>query len=54
MNKEQLLFAARQARKKAYAPYSSFKVGAALLTEANRIYTGCNVENSAYSLTCCA
>lgn len=37
-----------------YAPYSGFKVGAALLTKSNRIYTGCNIENAAYTPTNCA
>ena len=38
----------------AYAPYSNFHVGAALLTKDDKIYTGCNVESSSYSLTLCA
>lgn len=42
------------ARKKAYTPYSGFKVGAALLTKDGKIYTGCNIENAAYSPTVCA
>ena len=43
-----------EAHKNAYAPYSNFKVGAAVLTKDNKIYTGCNVENASYSATVCA
>ena len=43
-----------EARKNAYTPYSHFAVGAALLGKSGRIYTGCNVENSSYSMTICA
>ena len=46
--------AARSARRKAHAPYSHFKVGAALLSADGRVFTGCNVESSSYSLTICA
>jgi cytidine deaminase len=49
-----LLQAAKEAQKKAYAPYSKFKVGAALLTTDNKITLGCNIENASYGLTVCA
>ena len=54
MDAKQLVQEALQARKMAYTPYSNFKVGAALLTKAGRIYHGCNIENAAYSPTNCA
>ncbi|MED1863418.1 cytidine deaminase [Fictibacillus nanhaiensis] len=54
MNKEQLMEQAKLAREKAYVPYSKFQVGAALLTAEGKVYNGANIENAAYSLTCCA
>lgn len=53
MDKE-LLAAALAARKNAYAPYSKFAVGAAVRTADGKIFTGCNVENASYGLSCCA
>jgi cytidine deaminase len=52
--KTELLETAKKAAKKAYAPYSKFRVGAAILTEAGNIFAGCNVENISYGLTICA
>lgn len=54
MTDKELFEAAQKARLSAYAPYSKFLVGAALLTSDGTVYTGCNVENASYSLGCCA
>lgn len=51
---QRLVSAAKQVRKKAHAPYSKFKVGAAVMDEKGRIHVGCNVENASYGLTVCA
>ena len=49
-----LIEKAKKMLKFSYSPYSDFKVGAALLSKSGKIYTGCNVENAAYSVTSCA
>ena len=54
MTKHELISIAKSAAERAYAPYSNFHVGAALLCRDGTLYTGCNIENAAYSATCCA
>ncbi len=50
----ELIDIAKKAMENAYAPYSNFRVGAALLTKSGKVFTGVNVENSSYGLTMCA
>ncbi|WP_019503980.1 cytidine deaminase [Pleurocapsa sp. PCC 7319] len=52
--RQKLIQVATQAVSKAYAPYSQFRVGAAVLTETGKIFAGCNVENASYGLSMCA
>jgi cytidine deaminase len=51
---EDLISAARESRGRAHAPFSKFKVGAAIEDEQGRVFTGCNIENATYGLTICA
>ena len=51
---DRLVEAARHARQSAYAPYSRFAVGAAVLTRSGKVVTGCNIENASFGLTVCA
>ena len=54
MKYTKLIEAANRAKRNSYSPYSKFRVGAALLSKTGKIFTGCNIENSSYSLTICA
>ena len=54
MDNRELINMAEKAMEKAYAPYSKFKVGAALLCADGRVYTGCNIENASYGASNCA
>ncbi len=54
MDVKQIIRKALEAREKAYVPYSNFRVGAALLTDDDQLFTGCNIEISSYSPTLCA
>ena len=54
MKYRELIVQAAAAKESAYAPYSNFRVGAALLAKSGRIYTGCNIENVSFSATNCA
>jgi len=54
MKDQELITLAAEARRKAYAPYSQYAVGAALLTASGKVFTGVNVENSSYGLSICA
>ncbi len=50
----ELIHQAQEARQRAYAPYSNYRVGAALLTKSGKLFTGCNVESAAYPTSMCA
>ncbi len=52
--KEILINKAIEAKEHSYSPYSKFRVGCSLLTDNDKVYTGCNVENASYGLTICA
>jgi cytidine deaminase len=54
MENRELIQTAIEAREKAYTPYSNFQVGAAVLTKSGKVFTGCNIENAAFTPTICA
>jgi len=54
MDPNKLLFVAKKAMERAYAPYSNYKVGAALVCDDGTVFKGCNIENASYGLTNCA
>ncbi|GAB4073610.1 cytidine deaminase [Barrientosiimonas marina] len=54
MGSQTLLDNANEMKARAYVPYSGFPVGAALITGSGKVYTGCNIENAAYPVSCCA
>lgn len=54
MNYEEMIKLAEKASENAYVPYSKFSVGACVLTDSGKVYTGCNFENSSFGLTICA
>src|SRR5437667_8721150 len=54
MNYDKLIRAAKKAKSHSYSPYSGFRVGAAVLTTSQEIFTGCNIDNRSFSLTICA